>query len=336
MTAVVDGLSLRTPLPNRIPAAELANVRKIFSGVVALAHGNFSLHPGEVVALLGENGAGKSTCVKMLAGVHRPDEGSVRIAGKDVVLRSPQDALSRGIVVMHQHPGLFPDLSVSENIAIGHMPRSALRILDRTRIEADARRLLRTVGLDCPPDRLLGLLRSSEQQLVEIARALSVDARVLIMDEPTASLSRGEVEKLFTVVDDLRRHGVAMMFVGHRMEEVYHVADRIVVLRDGRQVGEADARTLSPSTAVQMMIGRELQDMFPPLAPAGIKEVLRVEELSRQGTFSHVSFGLRQGQVLGFGGLVGSGRTEVARVLFGIDRPSAGRIVRNALRTQDT
>ena len=144
--------------------------------------------PGEVVALLGENGAGKSTCVKMFAGVHRPDEGSVRLNGEDIVLRSPQDALARGIAIMHQHPGLFPDLSVAENIAIGHMPRSSLHLLDRSRIDSEAVRLLRTVGLHCPPDRTLGLLRSSEQQLVEIARALAVDAQVLIMDEPTASL----------------------------------------------------------------------------------------------------------------------------------------------------
>ncbi|MGI4796088.1 MAG: ATP-binding cassette domain-containing protein [Janthinobacterium lividum] len=328
MSATIDEPVVRDGRrPQAIPAVELDGVRKVFGGVVALARANFALHPGEVVALLGENGAGKSTCVKMLAGVHRPDEGSVRIAGETVVLRSPQDALSRGIAVMHQHPGLFPDLSVAENIAIGHMPRSALKTLDRARIEDDARRLLRTVGLGCPPDRPLGLLRSSEQQLVEIARALSVDARALIMDEPTASLSRGEVEKLFAVVDDLKRRGVAMMFVGHRMEEVYRVADRVVVLRDGRQVGEADAHELSPAAAVQLMVGRELKDLFPPLSPPGTEEVLRVEALSRQGAFSHVSFSLRRGQILGFGGLVGAGRTEVARALFGIDRPSAGRVV---------
>ncbi|TLU73485.1 ATP-binding cassette domain-containing protein [Lichenicoccus roseus] len=313
--------------PQSRAALELVNVRKVFGGVVALAHASFALRPGEVVALLGENGAGKSTCVKMFAGVHRPDEGSVRLNGEDIVLRSPQDALARGIAIMHQHPGLFPDLSVAENIAIGHMPRSSLHLLDRSRIDSEAVRLLRTVGLHCPPDRTLGLLRSSEQQLVEIARALAVDAQVLIMDEPTASLSRGEVEKLFAVVDDLRRRGVAMMFVGHRMEEVYRVADRVVVLRDGRQVGEAAAHALTPAAAVRLMVGREMQDLYPPLDPPAGAEILRVEGLSRQGAFSHVSFSLRGGQVLGFGGLVGSGRTEVARALFGIDRASVGRIV---------
>ncbi|WP_199751826.1 MULTISPECIES: ATP-binding cassette domain-containing protein [unclassified Asaia] len=313
----------------RIPevAAALSGVSKVFGGVIALAHADFSLYRGEVVALLGENGAGKSTCVKMLAGVHRPDTGSVRIGDEDIVLRSPQDALARGLAVMHQHPGLFPDLTIAENIAIGHMPRTALHTLDRTRIDSEAARLLKIVGLDAPPDRLLGLLRSSEQQLVEIARALSVNAKVLIMDEPTASLSRGEVEKLFAVVDDLKRQGVAMMFVGHRMEEVYRIADRIVVLRDGHQVGEGPVATIGPDTAVQLMIGRELQNLYPPLSPPGQDEILRVDGLCRQGVFTDVSFGLRKGQILGFGGLVGAGRTEVARVLFGIDRANAGHIV---------
>ncbi len=320
-------IAIDTAEPRTVPAAELAGVSKRFGGVVALAHADFALHAGEVVALLGENGAGKSTCVKLFAGVHQPDTGSVRVDGKDVSLRSPQDALAAGIGVMHQHPGLFPDLSVAENIAIGHMPRAALGTLDRTRMDADARRLLRAVGLECSPDRILGSLRSSEQQLVEIARALSVDARVLIMDEPTASLSRGEVEKLFAVVAGLKRQGVAMMFVGHRMEEVYRIADRVVVLRDGRQVGQGNAAALDQNAAVTLMIGRALADLFPALAPATEREVLRVDGLTRHSAFTGVSFSLRAGQILGFGGLVGAGRTEVARVLFGIDRPDGGRIL---------
>ncbi|NPD65712.1 ATP-binding cassette domain-containing protein [Lichenicola cladoniae] len=318
-------------------AASLANVRKVFGGVVALAHADFELRPGEVLALLGENGAGKSTCVKMLAGVHRPDEGSVRLDGKDVVLRSPHDALANGIAVMHQHPGLFPDLTVAENIAIGHMPLTRLKQLDQRRIEADAARLLQVVGLDCAPRRSLGLLRSSEQQLVEVARALSVDARVLIMDEPTAALSRGEVERLFAVVEQLKKRGVAMMFVGHRMEEIYRIADRVVVLRDGRQVGMAPIGDLSPADAVTMMVGRELGTLYPTLDPPRDTIVLQADGLSRRGAFTDVSFDLHAGQILGFGGLVGSGRTEVARVLFGIDQPTAGTIaidgVRHAFRS---
>ena len=308
-------------------AASLVDVRKEFGGVVALAHASFGLRAGEVLALLGENGAGKSTCVKMLAGVHRPDSGSIRLDGHDVVLRSPHDALARGIAVMHQHPGLFPDLSVAENIAIGHMPLTGLRQLDQKRIEANATRLLQVVGLDCAPGRPLALLRSSEQQLVEVARALSVEARVLIMDEPTASLSRGEVERLFAVVEQLKRRGVAMMFVGHRMEEIYRIADRVVVLRDGRQVGMAPIGEMPPAEAVTLMVGRKLGTQYPALDEYRDKVVLQAGGLSRQGAFADVSFDLHAGQILGFGGMVGSGRTEVARVLFGIDQPTAGTLL---------
>ena len=304
--------------------AGLVHVTKAFGGVLAVSNVSFELRAGEVLALLGENGAGKSTCVKMLAGVHRPDTGQVLIDGAPVVLRSPLDALHSGIAVMHQHPGLFADLTVAENIFMGHVPRDRFGNVDRSVIRARAAELLKVVGLRCGPDQVLGALRSSEQQLVEIARALSVKTRVLIMDEPTAALSRGEVERLFDVINSLRTQNVAMMFVGHRMEEIYRVADRMTVLRDGRLVGTYPTADVPHARAVKLMVGRELANLYPKREAEPGPVRIEVENLTRDGVFADVSFSVRAGEILGFGGLVGSGRTEVARVLFGIDQPSGG------------
>ncbi len=308
---------------HRVVAA-LSGATKVFGGTVAIADVSIELRAGEVLALLGENGAGKSTCVKLLAGVYRPDAGSVRVEGEAVSFHSPLQAQRAGIAVMHQHPGLFPDLSIGENLFIGQTGTSSGWLIDRGHIRTEARRLLKLVGLDADIDAPLSQLRTSEQQLVEIARALSQDARVLIMDEPTAALSQREVERLFAVVNDLRAHGVAMMFVGHRMDEIYRVADRIAVLRDGRLVGTERASDLTREHAVRLMVGRSLDGLYPHHMAAPGEVVLRAEGLSREGAFKDVSFELRAGEILGFGGLVGSGRTEVARVLFGIDQPTAG------------
>ena len=307
-------------------SAGLRLAGKRFGGTVAIDGVSFDLVAGQVLALLGENGAGKSTCVKLLAGVYQPDTGSVHLDGQEVHLHSPLEARRHGIAVMHQHPGLFADLSVLENIFMGHMPVGGFGTIDRDRMEADARLLLREVGLPCGPDERLGNLRTSEQQLVEIARALSLKARVLIMDEPTAALSQREVERLFSVVADLKKRGVAMMFVGHRMDEIYRVADKIAVLRDGHLVGMESASMLDRDRAVSMMIGRALSSIYPARRSSVGKVVLEASGLTREGAFRDVSFELRAGEILGFGGLVGSGRTEVARVLFGVDRPSAGTI----------
>ncbi|MGL4962173.1 MAG: ATP-binding cassette domain-containing protein [Inquilinus sp.] len=304
----------------------LCGASKSFGGTVALHDVSFSLWPGEVVALLGENGAGKSTCVKLLAGVYRPDAGHVVVDGRPAAFASPIDARHAGIAVMHQHPGLFPDLSVAENVFMGHMPRTALGAVDHAAAQARTRELLAAIGLECGPEVLLGRLRTSEQQLVEIARALSLGSRVLIMDEPTAALSQREVRRLFEVVARLKRQGVAMLFVGHRMDEIYEIADRITVLRDGRFVGTERTADLPRERAVQMMVGRPLTMMYPELPPAAGQPLLTVEGLSRDGVFADIGFAVRPGEILGLGGLVGSGRTEIARVLFGIDAPDRGTI----------
>lgn len=309
-----------------IPIA-LRGATKAFGGTVALKDASFELRSGEVLALLGENGAGKSTCVKLLAGVHAPTQGHVEVDGSPVVFRSPHDAQAVGIAVMHQHPGLFPDLSIAENIYLGHLPRDRFGGIDNGAMLVGARDVLAKVGLNASPQTRLGTLRTSEQQLVEIARALSLNARVLIMDEPTAALSQREVERLFAVVDDLRAHGVAMMFVGHRMDEIFRISDRIAVLRDGRLIDVRPAAELGRAAAISMMVGREMTDLYPERIAIHGEVVLQTRALSRSGGFTDINLKLHSGEVLGLGGLVGSGRTEIARALFGIDQSDSGEIL---------
>jgi rhamnose transport system ATP-binding protein len=306
--------------------AGLRGVSKSFGGTIAVDDVSFDLRSSEVLALLGENGAGKSTCVKLLAGVYRPDRGHIFLRGYPLDLRSPLEAHRQGIAVMHQHPALFDQLSVAENIFIGQTRQNRLGWLDYAGMNLEANRLLEVVGLLIDAEEPLGRLRTSERQLVEIAKALAVNARVLIMDEPTAALSQREVNRLFSVIDQLRKRQVAMMFVSHRMDEIYRIADQVAVLRDGRLVASTPIAQMPRSRAVQLMVGRPLSDMYPPLDAKIGQVILQVEELRRSGVFEKVSFTLRAGEILGFGGLVGSGRTEIARVLFGVDQPTSGTI----------
>jgi rhamnose transport system ATP-binding protein len=302
----------------------LRNATKVFGGTVALKDVSLDLRSGEVLALLGENGAGKSTCVKLLSGLYKPDQGEIILDGVPVELTSPLDAFRRGISVVHQHPGLFGDLSVAENVFIGHMPVDKFRRLDHAEMQRRAAELLDVVGLDCDPSVQLNRLRSSEQQLVEIARALSAEARVLILDEPTAALSQREVERLFSVIQQLRTRRVAMMFVSHRMEEIYRLSDRVTVLRDGHHVATEPVSSMSRDRAVQLMVGRSLSGMYPTKDPQPGEILFEVSELGLGDVFTDVSFAVRTGEILGLSGLVGSGRTEIARVIFGIDHPTEG------------
>jgi ribose transport system ATP-binding protein/rhamnose transport system ATP-binding protein len=302
----------------------LRNATKVFGGTVALKDVSLDLRSGEVLALLGENGAGKSTCVKLLSGLYKPDQGEIILDGVSAELTSPLDAFRRGISVVHQHPGLFGDLSVAENVFIGHMPVDKFHRLDHAAMQRRASELLDVVGLDCDPSVQLNRLRSSEQQLVEIARALSAEARVLILDEPTAALSQREVERLFSVIQQLRTRQVAMMFVSHRMEEIYRLSDRVTVLRDGHHVATEPVSSMSRDRAVQLMVGRSLGGMYPARDPQPGEILFEVSELGLGDVFTDVSFAVRKGEILGLGGLVGSGRTEIARVIFGIDQPTQG------------
>ena len=304
----------------------LSGATKRFGGTVAIHDVSFAIRAGEVLALLGENGAGKSTCVKVLAGVYVPDEGVVEMHGRRRVWASPLEAQKAGIAVMHQHPGLFPDLSVAENIFFGHFPTTAAGTIDTADMATRAAELLKTIGLDISPSQPLRTLSISEQQLVEVARALSAKAEVLIMDEPTAALSHREVVKLFEVVEDLKRRGVGIVFVGHRMDEIFEVSDRIAVLRDGELLAVEPAEVLIRQKAIDLMAGRKLVASYPQRGHELGATVLAVHGLSRKGEYHDISFEVREGEILGIGGLVGSGRTEVARALFGIRRPTSGEI----------
>ncbi|MCV0425066.1 MAG: ATP-binding cassette domain-containing protein [Roseibium sp.] len=304
----------------------LRGATKVFGGTVAVKDVTFDLRPGEVLALLGENGAGKSTCVKMLAGVYAPDKGEILVNGESKSWQSPLDAQAAGIAVMHQHPGLFPDLSILENIFFGRFRKLASGLLDIAGMRSAAIEVLETVGLDADPDQPLKTLSVSEQQLIEIARALSTSADILIMDEPTAALSHKEVCKLFEVVGTLKKRGVGIIFVGHRMDEIFEISDRIAVLRDGELVGLDTAQNITRAQAINLMAGRELIASYPERKHALGDTVLEVENLSAEGQFSDISFSVKAGEILGIGGLVGSGRTEIARTLFGVTPPTRGNV----------
>jgi ABC-type sugar transport system ATPase subunit/ribose/xylose/arabinose/galactoside ABC-type transport system permease subunit len=304
----------------------LRSVAKAFGDAIVVEQVSVELFPGEVLALVGENGAGKSTCVKLLSGVYRPDGGHVEIRGERAELRTPLDAQRRGMAVVQQHPGLFGELSVAENVFAGRLPRGRFGRIDHPRMEAEATRLLEMLGLRVSPRTSAKHLRTAEQQLVEIARGLAVDAQVLILDEPTAALSSHEVDRLFEVVEQLRAGGMALMFVSHRLEEVFRLSNRVAVLRDGQLVATTDIGLLTQSDLVQLMVGRSITDMYAAPASAPGEVVLQLEGLSRVGQFEDITLSIRSGEIVGLAGLVGSGRTEIAQTIFGIQRPTSGRI----------
>jgi len=309
------------------PVLQLTGISKRFGAVQALTDVDLALFAHEVHALVGENGAGKSTLVKILAGIHQPDAGRIQLNGEDLVLSGPAAARDLGIAVIHQHPNLFPDLTVAENVFVGRLPRNGVRGVDWGELNRAAQRLFENLGVKQSVSVPVRGLSVADQQLVEIAKSLSLDARVLVMDEPTASLSSHEVERLFTIIRQLRSRGVAILFVDHRMEEVFEIADRVSVLRDGRHVITAPIKELTPADAIRHMVGRRLEALFPK-EQATIGEVaLEVRGLTRRGVFSDASFQVRRGEILGLAGLVGAGRTEIARVLFGIDRADAGEVL---------
>ena len=322
---VTEALPAPAPDVTAPPAVALRGVSKAFGPTRALTDVTLELRAGEVHALVGENGAGKSTLVKTLAGIHQPDEGTVELAGRPIVLSGPAQARDLGIAVVHQEPRLFPDLSVAENVFIGHAPAGTLRTVDWGAMRREAKSLFDELDVRFDVQAPVRGLSMADQQLIEIAKALSVQAKVLILDEPTASLSAHEVERLFQIVRGLRDRGVAVLFVSHRLGEVFDLCDTATVLRDGRHVITTRTRDLTTADLIRHMVGREVT-LFPKATTAAGDVRLEVSGLSRAGEFDDVTFQLRAGEIVGMAGLVGAGRTEIARVLFGIDQRDAGEV----------
>ncbi len=305
---------------------ELRNISKRFSGVEVLHQVPFSLRPGEVHALLGENGAGKSTLVKVITGVHQPDGGEIFLHGQRIEFADPRVSLQAGIAAIYQELSLFPDLSVAENIFVGRQPTKAGGRLDWRTLYREAEQLLASLGVHLDLKQKARNLSIAQQQMVEIARALSIDARILIMDEPTSSLTLTEVAELFNLVRRLRQQGTAIVFISHRLEELFEIADRVTVLRDGAYVDTRPLADVSRDELIRLMVGRTIANLFPKQEVEAGAVALKVENLTLDGVFENVSFELRRGEILGMAGLVGAGRTDVARAIFGVQPPTSGRI----------
>jgi rhamnose transport system ATP-binding protein len=303
------------------------NVSKSFAGVHALRGVSFDLRPGEVHALVGENGAGKSTLIKIITGAHQADEGTLEVGGRVIEENSPLISWSLGIAAIYQQPALFPDLTVAENISLGLEPRGGWRVVRWGERRRRARELLERIGAAIDPDAVVSSLTMPEQQLVEIARSLGADARVLIMDEPTASLSEREVERLFRVIRDLRGRGVGIIYISHRLDELFQVADRVTVLRDGRTVDTRPMADVDRAELIRLMVGREVTTIFPKMEVPRGDVMLELRGVGcRESGVRGVSLSARAGEIVGLAGLVGAGRTELARVLFGLTPADEGEI----------
>jgi len=308
------------------PLLRVSGVSKSFGAVAAVRDVSFDLYGGEAHALVGENGAGKSTIVKMLAGVHRPDGGAIELDGMPQDLQTPADAKAAGIAVIYQEPTLFPDLSVAENIAMGRQPLGRFKTIDRPAMVRQAGRLFTRLGVSIDPNRPARGLSIADQQLVEIAKALSANARVVVMDEPTAALTGVEVERLFSVARSLRDDGAALMFISHRFEEITALCQRVTIMRDGRHVSTDLLTGITVDEMVRKMVGRDLGALFPKqdVAPGAV--ALTVQGLSRDPVFKDVSFEVRAGEIVALAGLVGSGRSEVVQSIFGVDPRDSGTV----------
>lgn len=307
---------------------EATDISKTFPGVKALDQVSLKLKPGEVLALVGENGAGKSTLTKILSGIHQPDSGSgdIYFDGKKVDFRNSHDAKSHGLVTIYQELSLVLGLTVAENIFLGQLPRNKMKLIDWKTLNARAAEILGELGLDVAPEEVVGNLSISRQQMVEIARALSQNTKAIIFDEPTSSLTETEKDLLFKIIRRLQAKSVGVMYITHKMDEVFELSDRIEVLRDGKNSGGLVTKDAKLSDVVKLMIGRSLDEFFHRNTAAKGKEMLRVEGLTKTGQFTDVSFTVRQGEVVGLYGLVGAGRSEVAESIFGARRLDSGEV----------
>jgi len=316
-------------LSEREQVLRMEGISKAFPGVQALQDVDFEVAAGEVVALVGENGAGKSTLMKVLCGAYRKDAGHIFLRGQEVDVESPHHAQQLGIAIIYQEFNLTPNQSAAANIFIAREPRQpglGRFLVDRRRMEWEAQEYLDMVGARLPATALVRNLPVAQQQMVEVAKALAVKARIIVMDEPTSALGEDEVETLFEIVGTLKKQGRAIVFITHRLDEVFRVADRVVVLRDGQQVGNMFLEEATPERIIHLMVGRELKDMFHKEDAQIGAPLLEVRGLTCRGVVEDVSFTLRRGEILGFAGLVGAGRTETARLLFGADLKDAGEV----------
>ncbi len=314
------------------PLLSLEHAEKSFGAVRALEDGIVDLYAGEVHGLVGENGAGKSTLVKILAGVHRPDAGRLVLDGREEIFDNAKQSQEAGIAIIFQEPTLFPDLTVAENIFVGVQPLKRFRRIDGRRMRREAGAVFDQLGVKLDPERVARGLSIADQQLVEIAKALTTNARVIVMDEPTAALATTEVDRLFGIVETLRSRGNAVLFVSHRLEEIFAICERVTVMRDGRHILTQPTEELTVQSVIRAMVGRDMDALFPKVAAERGPVVLKVDRLTREGAFTDVSFEVRRGEIVALAGLVGAGRTEVARAIFGIDRWDAGSVEINGRR----
>lgn len=310
---------------------KMSGIEKRFSGVCALKNANFELRAGEVHALMGENGAGKSTLMKVLCGIHQRDGGRVELFGREVNFRNISESQRAGIAIIHQELNMMNHLSVAQNIYIGREPMLGGIIIDDAKMRRQAAELFERIGVHIDPSQTLGTLTVGKQQMVEIAKAISFDSKLLILDEPTAALTQPEVEELFKIMNELRAKGIGMIYISHRMDEIGRISDRITVMRDGEYVGTLVTKESSRDELVRMMVGRVIygdkkqKSNALPDAPT----VLEVRGLSRRGVLDNINFKLRRGEILGFSGLMGAGRTETARAIYGADKYDSGEIIVN-------
>ncbi len=312
-----------------VPTLELKDVRKSFGQVVALRNGQISLMPGSIHALVGENGAGKSTLVKIISGLYHRDAGTFRMDGKDVRFHNTAEAKDAGIAVIYQEPTLFPDLTVTENVFMGRQPVNKFGRIDKAKMRAEVKELFDRLGVAIDPDRPAEGLSIADQQLIEIAKAVSLDAKALIMDEPTAALSGNEVERLFQIARGLRDEGRALMFISHRFNEVFALCDTVTVMRDGSYIATEPIATTDEATIIRQMVGRDVDELFPKLETTPGEVLLEVNGISSPGNFEDISFNVREGEIVALAGLVGAGRSEVARAVFGVDGYEEGSVSLN-------
>ncbi|WP_027626792.1 sugar ABC transporter ATP-binding protein [Clostridium lundense] len=309
------------------PLLEMIDISKSFPGVKALQNVNLKAYGGEVLALLGENGAGKSTLMKILSGVYKKDEGKVLIDGNEVNIGGIKDAENLGISIIHQELSLLSNLKIYENIFLGNEKyNGALRKLDKKYMKEKSKELLSKIGFNIKPDTLVKDLNVGEMQMIEIIKAISKDSKIIIMDEPTTALTDVETEKLFEVIERLKSQGIAIIYISHRMDEIFKICDRVTVLRDGKYIGDAIVKEVTKDDLISMMVGRKLEEQFPYRKEKEGEVLLKVENLCYKGKVKNVSFHVKEGEILGVAGLMGSGRTEAAKTIFGEYKKSSGDI----------